>query len=113
MSQYFDASCPTAHETASDGPGEDSDLKWLQVVRGKRAGVARMAGIDSEHEQELKETLRREEERMKEKQRQELQKQKWEKEKQVRRRVRKRINDSCVHAREREREREIEKVSKW
>ena len=45
--------------TAQDGPGDDSDLKWLQVVRGERKGVAKMMGLDLHHVEELREEKRR------------------------------------------------------
>ena len=78
MSKYFDASSPMAHLTAKDGPTEDSDFKWLQVVRGERAGVAKMAGIDMVHQQEQRERERLEDIKKEKKERLERQKEKWE-----------------------------------
>ena len=42
MSHYFDASVPIVEKAAMDSESDDSDLKWLQIVRGERKGVARM-----------------------------------------------------------------------
>ena len=66
---------------ATDGPGEDSDLKWLQVVRGERVGVAKMAGRDLNHLQEVREEARKAEERKKKAEREEKMRMKWEAEK--------------------------------
>ena len=78
MSKYFDASSPMAHLTAKDGPTEDSDFKWLQVVRGEHAGVAKMAGIDMVHQQEQRERERLEDIKKEKKERLARQKEKWE-----------------------------------
>ena len=43
---YFDASSTDALKFLKDVEGEDSDLKWLEVVRGIRPGVAQMGGIE-------------------------------------------------------------------
>ena len=83
ISRYFDASVKHAHLTAADAEGEDSDLKWLQVIRGEREGVARMAGLDHVHKQEVNELARKEEEKQKEEERRERQKKKWEDEREV------------------------------
>ena len=83
LTKYFDASALDAHLHAADGDGDDSDLKWLQVIRGEREGVAKMAGVDRIHQHEVQETLRKEEQREKEEERKEKQKRKWEEEKQV------------------------------
>ena len=49
MQEYFDASSSDALDTAVDYDTEDSDYKWLQIVRGERQGIARMGGIDCVH----------------------------------------------------------------
>ena len=53
LPRYFDASVAHAHLLAKDNPGSDSDLKWLQVIRGEREGVAKMAGLDQKHLQHI------------------------------------------------------------
>ena len=76
MEAYFDASSPNALASLKDVDGEDSDYKWLEVVRGLRPGVARMGGIDRPHLERQRERKRREELRK-------LQKQKAEEDKKV------------------------------
>ena len=68
MNEYFDASSKDALESAKDNDGEDSDFKWLQIVRGLRPGVARMGGIDRVHLERQREKARREELRGRQKQ---------------------------------------------
>ena len=76
MEAYFDTSSPDALASLKDVDGEDSDYKWLEVVRGLRSGVARMGGIDRPHLERQRERKRREELRK-------LQKQKAEEDKKV------------------------------
>ena len=76
MNAYFDASSPDALASLKDVDGEDSDYKWLEVVRGLRPGVARMGGIDRPH-------LKRQRERKRRKELRKLQKQKAEEDKKV------------------------------
>ena len=81
LPRYFDASASHAHRVATDGPGEDSDLKWLQVVRGEREGVAKMAGRDLNHLQQIRDEARREDARKKRVEGQEKLRSQWEEEK--------------------------------
>ena len=76
MEAYFDTSSPDALASLKDVDGEDSDYKWLEVVRGLRSGVARMGGIDRPH-------LERQRERKRRKELRKLQKQKAEEDKKV------------------------------
>ena len=49
MQEYFDASSSDALDMAVDYDTEDSDYKWLQIVRGERQGIARMGEINCVH----------------------------------------------------------------
>ena len=40
MDTYFDASANDVLESAKDNEGEDSDFKWLEIIRGWHPGVA-------------------------------------------------------------------------
>ena len=81
LPRYFDASASHAHHVATDGPGEDSDLKWLQVVRGEREGVAKMAGRDLNHLEQIRDEARREEARKRKADGQDKMRMQWEEEK--------------------------------
>ena len=67
INEYFDASADDALNKAKDNEGEDSDYKWLEIIRGLRLGVARMGGIDREHLERQRERARREAMREKQK----------------------------------------------
>ena len=81
LPHYFDASASHAHRVATDGPGDNSDLKWLQVVCGEREGVAKMAGRDLNHLQQTRDEASREEARKKRVEGQEKLRSEWEEEK--------------------------------
>ena len=49
MQEYFDASSSNALDTAVDYDTEDSDYKWVQILRGEIQGVAWMGGINRIH----------------------------------------------------------------
>ena len=61
MDAYLDASAPGALASLTDIDGEDSDFKWLEVVRGICPGVDPMGGIDRAHLERQRERKRREE----------------------------------------------------
>jgi hypothetical protein len=42
MQEYFDASSSNALDTAVDYDTEDSDYKWVQILRGEKQGINRI-----------------------------------------------------------------------